>query len=159
MTNEQLVFKIRNGFSVTDNMQSLYEKNLPLIRTYIKPYAAYESMEDLLQEAYFGLWEAVHHYETAENVKFMTYAQFWIKQVAIRYIEKSGFVIKVPSHARQKVIRYKKTVHELGQELGRMPTDKEISDRMGISVELLTELSVQIQGVASLDTPITSDDS
>lgn len=159
MTNEQLVFKIRNGFSVTDNMQSLYEKNLPLIRTYIKPYAAYESMEDLLQEAYFGLWEAVHHYETTENVLFMTYARFWIKQAVIRYIEKCGTIVRYPSHVYQRMSRYKKTVHELGQELGRMPTDKEIADRMGISVELVPELRAQMQGVASLDTPMTNDDS
>lgn len=30
---------------------------------FLKPYAADEPMEDLLQEAYFGLWEAVQHYE------------------------------------------------------------------------------------------------
>lgn len=158
MTNEQLVFKIRNGFSVTDNMQSLYEKNLPLVRSFIKPYTAYESMEDLLQEAYFGLWEAVHHYETTENVLFMTYARFWIKQAVTRYIEKCGSVVKVPSHARKKMIRYKKTVHELEQELCRTPTDKEIADRVGISVRLLLELRAQMQGVVSLDTPITNDD-
>ena len=151
--------EIRNGFSVTDNMQSLYEKNLPLIRSFIKPYTAYEPMEDLLQESYFGLWEAVHHYETAENVLFMTYARFWIKQAVIRYIEKCGSVVRYPSHARQKMTRYKKTVHVLGQELGRTPTDKEIADRMGISIELLPELRVWMQGAVSLDTPITNDDS
>ena len=140
-------------------MQSLYEKNLPLIKAFIKPYTAYEPMEDLLQEAYFGLWEAVHHYEVAENVLFMTYARFWIKQAVIRYIEKCGSVVKYPSHARQKMIRYKKTVHELGQGLGRTPTDKEIADRMNISVELLPELRIQMQGIASLDTPIADDDS
>lgn len=159
MTNEQIVSEIRNGFSVTDYMQVLYDKNLPLIKTFIKPYTAYEPMEDLLQEAYFGLWEAVHHYEIDENVLFMTYARFWIKQAVIRYIEKCGSVVRVPGHARQQMIRYKKTVHQLGQELGRTPTDKEIADRMSISVEVLPELKVQLQGVASLDTPIADDDS
>ena len=76
MTNEQIVSEIRNGYSVTDNMQSLYEKNLPLIRAIVRPYAVYEPMEDLLQEAYFGIVQAINHYETAENVKFMTYAKF-----------------------------------------------------------------------------------
>ena len=80
MTNEQIVSEIRNGYSVTDYMQLLYESNLPLIKKFIKPYAAYEPMEDLLQESYFGLWEAVQHYETSANVRFMTYAEYWIKQ-------------------------------------------------------------------------------
>ena len=30
MTNEQIVSEIRNGFSTTNNMQLLYESNLPL---------------------------------------------------------------------------------------------------------------------------------
>ena len=32
MSNEELVEQIRNGYYVTENMQVLYEKNLPLIR-------------------------------------------------------------------------------------------------------------------------------
>lgn len=116
MTNEALVERIRNGYSVTGNMQLLYENNLPLIKRYIKPYTAYEPMEDCLQEAYFGLWEAVKRYETSENVLFMTYAGYWIKQSVQRYIEKCGAVVKIPSHTRQKIARYKKTVERLSQE-------------------------------------------
>ena len=116
MTNEALVERIRNGYSVTGNMQLLYENNLPLIKRYIKPYTAYEPMEDCLQEAYFGLWEAVKRYETSENVLFMTYAGYWIKQSVQRYIEQCGTVVKIPSHTRQKIARYKKTVERLSQE-------------------------------------------
>ena len=70
MTNEQRVEAIRNGGSVTENMKCLYLENLPLIKKFIKPYTSYETEEDLLQEAYFGLCEAVRHYETSENVLF-----------------------------------------------------------------------------------------
>lgn len=45
MTNEQIVSEIRNGYSVTDYMRLLYENNLPLIKKFIKPFAAYEPME------------------------------------------------------------------------------------------------------------------
>ena len=134
MTNEQIVEKIRNGYSVTDNMQWLYEKNMPLIKCILKPYTAYESIEDLLQEAYFGLWEAVQHYETSENVLFMTYAGYWIKQAVMRYIENCGSVVRIPTATRQKISRYKKTVERLLQEQSRVPTDKEIADCMMITV-------------------------
>ena len=69
---------------------------MPLIKRIVKPYTAYENMEDLLQEAYFGLWEAVQHYETSENVLFMTYAGYWLRQVIQRYIENCGSVIRIP---------------------------------------------------------------
>ena len=53
MINEMIVAKIQNGYSVTDNMQLLYERNLPLIKRFIRPYTDYENVEDLLQEAYW----------------------------------------------------------------------------------------------------------
>ena len=159
MTNEQIVSEIRNGYSVTDYMQLLYERNLPLIKKFIKPYAAYEPVEDLLQESYFGLWEAVQHYETSANVRFMTYAEYWIRQSVQRYLEKCGSTVRIPSHIRQKIARYKKTVQELEQESGKVPTDNEIADKMCVSVRLLAELRIQMQGIASLDTPLADDNS
>ena len=157
MTNEQIVDKIRNGYFVTENMQLLYENNLPLIKQFIKPYAAYESIEDLLQEAYFGLWEAVQHYEMSVNVLFMTYAMYWIKQSVQQYIEKCGSIVRIPSHAKQKIIRYKKTVQRLTQEQGRIPTDKEIADCMGIGVSEVDNLKVYSQNISSLDVPCNDD--
>ena len=75
-----------------------------------------------------------------------------------RYLEKCGSVVRIPSHTRQKIARYKKTVQELEQELGRIPADNEIANKMGVSVELLPELKIQMQEVASLDTPLSDDD-
>lgn len=68
MTNEQIVEEIRNGVSVTANMERLYMDNLPLIKKFIKPYTSHEPEEDLLQEAFFGLLEAIKHYGTSKNV-------------------------------------------------------------------------------------------
>ncbi len=65
LDNETLAERIRGGFSVSENMQSLYENNLPLIKKFIKPYTTYECEADLLQESCFGLLEAVQHYETS----------------------------------------------------------------------------------------------
>lgn len=157
MNNEQIVEQIQNGYSVTDNMQLLYENNLPLIKQFIKPYAAYESTEDLLQEAYFGLWEAVQHYEMSGNASFMSYASYWIKQAAMRYIENCGSVIRVPSHKKQKILRYKKTVEKLSQEYKRTPTIQEISDSMNISVSEIQEIKAYMQDVSSLDCPLSND--
>lgn len=158
MTNEQIVSEIRNGYSVTDNMQSLYEKNMPFIKMIIKPFTAYEVLEDLLQEAYIGLWEAVQHYDASENVSFITYASYWIKKAVIRYIENNGTLIRLPSYIRHKILRYKKAVYELEQELGRIPDNKEIADRLSVSVEALTDLVKHTQPIGSLDSTLQEED-
>ena len=116
MTNEQLVEQIRNGYSVTDNMELLYQNNLKLIRRFIRPYTVYEQEEDLLQQSYFGLWEAVKHYESSKNVKFMTCAKFWIKRSVMQYIDNYGAIIRLPVYMSQKVSRYKNTVSELSKK-------------------------------------------
>lgn len=157
MTNEQIVEEIRNGYSVTDNMQLLYENNLPLIRQIIKPYMAYEDREDLLQQAYLGLWEAVQHYETSENVLFMTYAGYWIKQSARQYIEMCGSVVRVPNHMRQKINRYNKTVQKLEKERGKKPTDREIADSMMIDQSEIDNLKLYSQSIISLDVPLNEE--
>lgn len=159
MSNEELVDQIRHGFSVTSNMERLYTQNLPLLRQFIKPYLSYESKEDLLQESYIGLWQAVQHYESSENVRFMTFAQFWVKSQIQRYTEDCASIIRLPSHLRQQIMRYKKTVQRLQQELGRKPTDEEISEYMRISPDRVRKLQLCMHDVASLDAPLSTDSS
>ena len=159
MSNEEIVFEIKNGISATDNMQLLYESNLPLIKKFIKPYAAYEPMEDLLQESYFGLWEAIQHYETDRNVQFMTYAEYWIKQSVQRYLEKCGSTVRIPSHIRQKITRLRRATSQLRQEQGKEPTTTEIAALLGVSVEEVQEIQGYMKGVSSLDIPISEDNS
>lgn len=157
--NETLVEMIRGGFSVSENMQSLYECNLLLIKKFIKPYTTYECEADLLQESYFGLWEAVQHYETSKNVRFMTYAEYWIKQSVQRYLENCGSTIRIPAHTRAKMSRLRRATSQLRQEQGREPTAAQIVALLDVSVEEVQEIQVLMKGVASLDTPISDDNS
>ncbi|MCM1189364.1 MAG: sigma-70 family RNA polymerase sigma factor [bacterium] len=158
MTNETLVERIRGGYAVSDNMQTLYNNNLPLIKRLIKKYAAYEPMEDLLQESYFGLWEAVQHYESSANVLFMSYAQYWIIQAVQRYLDKCGSCVRIPSHTRAKMTKCRRTIEKLQGE-GKEPTARQIAALMGISEKEVQEIQIYAQGVASLDSPISDDDS
>ena len=159
MTNEQIVSEIRNGFSTTNNMQLLYESNLPLIKKFIKPYTAYECEADLLQESYFGLLEAVKRYETDRNVQFMTFAQYWIKQSVQRYLENCGSTVRIPTHTRTKMSRIRKATSQLRQEQGREPVPTEIAALLGVLAEEVQEIQGYMQSVVSLDTPISEDNS
>lgn len=153
MTNEQIVEKIRSGCATVYYMQMLYEENLPLIKKIIKPYVGYEQEEDLLQEAYFGLLEAVNRYETSENVKFMTYAGFWIKQSAQQYVERYSSVVRIPNQMYQRIMRYKRFVSEYYNQNGKYPTDKEVAKDFKISVDEIEKFRIYSQPMISLDAP------
>lgn len=154
VTNEELVTRIQNGDHAADNMQTLYEKNLSLITQFVKPYAHYEPMDDLLQESYFGLVEAVNHYESSENVLFMTYAVYWIRQSVMRYIEKCGSIVKIPGGVRRKISQYKKAVARLEADRGCVPVDSEVASCLGMPVKEVQRIKVLAQGGTSLSTPL-----
>lgn len=157
-SNEELVREIRAGHNKTKNMEQLYNQNLPLIRKFIKPFTCYEPEPDLLQQSFFGLLEAVNHYESSENVLFMTYAKFWIQQDIRKYLEDNGSLIRIPSYKRQEIIKYKQFIRNFAREQGRTPTTEEIADFLGISEKETQNIQTYSKSIESLDRPLTSDD-
>lgn len=157
-SNEELVREIRAGHNKTKNMEQLYNQNLPLIRKFIKPFTCYEPEPDLLQQSFFGLLEAVNHYESSENVLFMTYAKFWIQQDIRKYLEDNGSLIRIPSYKRQEIIKYKQFIRNFAREQGRTPTTEEIADFLGISEKETQNIQTYSKSIESLDRPLTSED-
>ena len=157
MTNEQIVEQIHLGYSVTDNMQLLYEQNIALIKNFIKPYTAYAESDDLMQESYFGLWDAVQHYESSENVLFMTYARYWIRQSVQLYVENCGSLVRIPNNLKQNMVRYKHALARLTQTLGAVPTDSDIAADMGVPISTVQRIKTYIYSISSLDIPVNED--
>ena len=157
VSNEELVEQIRSVRKVSENMETLYKNNLPLIRQFIRPYIYFEPEADLLQQAYCGLWEAVQRYESSENVLFMTYAKFWILQDIRRYLEDNGSLIRIPSYKRQEIIKYKQFIRNFAREQGRTPTTEEIADFLGISEKEVESIQTYPKCVESLAKQLTSE--
>lgn len=160
MNNEEIVKQIQSGYSVTFNMEILYTNNLPLIRLFLKPYIRLnpQNEEDLLQEAYLGLTEAISHYEPDKGVLFMSYAEHWIKQRARICISKDKS-IRIPGHFKEKISRYEKSVQEFQQLYNRNPSDLDMCDYMNVSIEEIKEIKIWMQDMKDLDNTISDDDS
>ena len=127
MSNEELVKQIQQGINQTDNMKQLYQQNRGIIYKIAQRYAYnQDDIEDLIQEAYFGLYEAVKRYENTAGVLFMSYASFWIKQAIIRYQEENNGTVRIPSHMYYKIIQYKRLISDYERQLGRTTTDEEL---------------------------------
>ena len=73
MENEELVEQIQAGINPTENMEQLYLQNRSFIYQQAKKYAAYADMDDLMQEAYLGLYEAVKHYTPDKEAKLLIF--------------------------------------------------------------------------------------
>lgn len=77
MTNEEIIGQIReNPEQKSELTYELYVKNRPLIVKTVKPFVRNDNFEDLMHEAYFGMIDAIDHYDSSVGVKFITYALF-----------------------------------------------------------------------------------
>jgi RNA polymerase primary sigma factor len=137
MTNEELVNQIQKGINPGDNMEQLYRQNKGYIFKIARRYTYVDDIEDLMQEAYFGLYEAVQRYEDTAGVLFMSYASFWIKQAITRYLEDNGRTVRITNAMYNKIMRYKRLVSAYEMELGRKPTNGELRMHLGVSQKVL----------------------
>lgn len=130
-TNEQLATLIRAGEDPAGNMLKLWERNKGFIAKMARKYSGYADMDDLLQEGYLALNEAVEHY-TDKGASFLTYAAFWIRQGLRRYIEHNS-TVRLPSGLYDDVIKYKRIRREYLTEYGAEPTEREMRALLGVS--------------------------
>lgn len=160
MDNEQLVARIRAREDVSDNMLKLWQQNQGFIGKMAARYSSYAEIEDLKQEGYIALCEAVSHYDPAAGVSFINYAAFWMKQQMSRYIDNCGSVIRIPVGVRGEIRRYKKICNEYRKYYGAEPSERELCALLRMSPEELHKVQENTRKgqISSLSAPIGADD-
>ena len=81
MTNEELVLQIQQGIDVSKNLETLWRQNYKFFNKCTNRYTT--KTDDLLQEGFLGLCEAVKHYDPERGVKFLTYAGYYIQAYSL----------------------------------------------------------------------------
>lgn len=159
MSNEELVSLIQQGVNTADNMALLYDQTRHFIYQIANRYKGSSDIEDLEQEGYFGLCEAVKRYDPDQGVKFLSYASHWINQIMMRYIENHGNVVRIPSHNHSRMLQYDNLVKKFARDYNREPTDREICGYLEISKQQLKHLKRdrQMRSISSTDSLLATD--
>ena len=140
MDNEQLVARIRAGEDVAENMSLLYVRNKGMIAKMAGKYQGHDELDDLMQEGYIGLCNAVDAYDSEGGASFLHYALFWIRQAMQWYLENCGSCIRIPASQLYKVRKYEKLKRQYLQEFGREPQDWELCRLLEVSYSALQQL-------------------
>src|SRR6187549_2836870 len=114
---------------------------------------------DLISEGNLGLIKAVERFDPAKGGKLSTYAAWWIKQSMKRALANQSKTIRLPVHLVDKISRMRRVSLQMSEELGREPTDDELGEEIGIASGKVSQLKTVSIRPASLDAPISDDDS
>jgi RNA polymerase sigma factor FliA len=109
--------------------QEIIKNFMPTIRYWAKHYHyQYHQVlefQDLVMVGIIGLIDAMNKYKKEKSNQFKTYAEFRIRGEIIDELRKQDWMTR---SERTKQKKYKKAKHHLTEELGRLPTSKEISN-------------------------------
>lgn len=152
---EEIDLAIRINDGDARAKKRLTEANLRLVVSIAKRYVG-RGMHflDLIQEGNVGLIKAVEKFDHTKGFKFSTYATWWIRQAITRAIADQARTIRIPVHMVETINRLKKAQSQLLHENGYDPSEEQIADRMGLTVERVREIMRVAQEPVSMETPI-----
>ena len=153
---KELARKIQKGDK--EALKRLVEANLKFVVSIAKRYRGKGvPFMDLINEGNLGLIEAAKRFDPDRNVKFITYAVWWIKQAIISAIAEQSGIFKISYKTLNLLNNVGKKFNELQKELNRDPSPRELAEAMDIDELALNSLLTTYGDHKSLDDYISSD--
>lgn len=145
--------RIRKGDK--EAVQSLIKGNLKFVVSYVKKYRGMGlSMLDLINEGNVGLIEAAKRFDPARNVRFISYAVWWIRQAILQALAEQSRIVRVPLNRAGTLHKIGKRASAMLQELGREATHAELALEMSLTEEEVARTMSISQVHLSLDAPL-----
>lgn len=115
-------------------LKQLVEANLRfVVKVALRYRGCGLSLPDLINEGNIGLLEAARRYSPDYNVKFITYAVWWIRQAIMQALAISGGAVRLPLRKARLASRLDDIRADLSQQLQAAPTDSEVTEELDLS--------------------------
>src|SRR5512143_249642 len=148
--------RIREGDQ--DAIDRLVEANLRFVVHYAKRYRGLGlSYMDLIHEGSLGLIEAAKRFDPDRNVKFISYAVWWVRQAIFHALSEHSRVFRLPQKLSGQVSRLETAREKLKSELERAPTTEELAARTQFTKDEVERLLLAAGDDVSLSTAVGSD--
>lgn len=152
-----LAQKSRAGDEAAIN--ELVSRNLRFVISIAKRYQNRGlSLMDLIGEGNLGLLVAARKFDPDRGVKFISYAVWWIRQAILASLARHGRQVRLPLHRTADLARIIRASDTLSQTLGRVPTAEELSEAVGLPVDLVQSLAALNVAEVRLDAPVVRED-
>jgi RNA polymerase primary sigma factor len=148
--------RIREGDQ--EALDRLVEANLRFVVHYAKRYRGLGlSYMDLIHEGSLGLIEAAKRFDPERNVKFISYAVWWVRQAIFHALSEHARVFRLPQKLSGQVSRLASAREKLKSELERTPTTEELAERTSFSKDEVEKLLLAAGDDVSLSTAVGDD--
>lgn len=110
-----------------ESLDLLIKSNLKFVVRVAKTYQGQGvPLMDIIQEGSMLLVEAAKRFDTSKNLKFFSYAVWWIKAGIISTMSSNKRVISLPSNRELLVLKIGRKIQELNQKFERPCTLEEV---------------------------------
>ncbi|MGZ5449689.1 MAG: sigma-70 family RNA polymerase sigma factor [Thermoanaerobaculia bacterium] len=117
-------------------LEELVKANLRFVVSYAKRYRnAHVLFLDLINEGNIGLIHAAKKYDPDKNVKFITYAVWWIRQAILHALSEQAGAFRLPPKRANLMYRLEKAIATAMTEGNHIPTPDELAQNLGVSVK------------------------
>jgi RNA polymerase primary sigma factor len=140
-------------------LERLVRSNLRFVIRVAKKYQNRGlSLSDLIAEGNMGLMRAALKFDDRKNIKFISYAIWWIRQAILQALAEQSRLFRVPLNRADLFHKLSKQSSLLAQQIGREPTDEEMAKEMGLPLDEIDSLLVLTKSTLSLDAPVAAGD-
>src|SRR5712691_2103671 len=117
-------------------LEQLVNANLRFVVSYAKRYRnSHVLFLDLINEGNIGLMHAAKKYDPDKNVKFITYAVWWIRQAILHALSEQGGAFRLPPKRANLMYRLEKAIAASMTEGSHLPTPEELATSLGVTVK------------------------
>jgi RNA polymerase primary sigma factor len=117
-------------------LEELVKANLRFVVSYAKRYRNQHVLFlDLINEGNIGLIHAAKKYDPGKNVKFITYAVWWIRQAILHALSEQGGAFRLPPKRANLMYRLEKAISAAIGSGDHIPTAEELAVELGVTVK------------------------
>lgn len=113
--------------------------------------------QDLVQEGNASLFQAIDGFDWRRDVRFRTYAQYWVHQAVLKMLYNSSRTVRVPIWV-QKILGKIRKAQDAGRRAGHELTPAQIAERIGVPESKVEWVLSTRRYAVSLDAEIGGDD-